>query len=113
MALLLAPEIIETGILAEEGTAAAGIETGAVDASSSSGLLSGIGNIIKSPVNLISGLFGLQLVGDTLKGGTELQDLSKLPSGILGATNNILSILSNPIIGIGLAGLLVVLLLKR
>jgi hypothetical protein len=113
MALLLAPEIIETGILAEEGTAAAGIETGAVDASSSSGLLSGIGNIIKSPVNLISGLFGLELVKNTLQGGDELSNLSKLPSGILGATNNILSILSNPIIGLGLAGLLIIILLRR
>lgn len=112
MALLLAPEALELGAVALEGTEAAGIETGAVEGSSG-GLLSGIGNIIKSPVNLIGGLFGLQLVGDTLKGGTELQDLSKLPSGILGATNNILSILSNPIIGIGLAGLLIVLLLRR
>lgn len=108
----LAPEALELGAVALEGTEAAGIETGAVEGSSG-GLLSGIGNIIKSPVNLIGGLFGLQLVGDTLKGGTELQDLSKLPSGLIGATNSILSVVQNPLIMGGLAVLLVVLLLRR
>lgn len=111
MAFLL-PEAIEGTALLAEGAEAGTVAEGTAGASSG-GLLSGIGNIIKSPINLIGGLFGLQLVGDTLKGGTELQDLSNIPSGLIGATNSILSVVQNPLIMGGLAVLLVVLLLRR
>lgn len=111
MAFLL-PEALELGAVATEGAEAGAVAEGTAGASSG-GLLSGIGNIIKSPVNLIGGLFGLQIVGDTLQGGSELQDLSKLPSQLLTTTSTALKVISNPLIMGGLGLLLVVLLLRR
>ena len=112
MALLLAPEIIEGTALLAEGTEAGAVAEGTAGASSG-GILSGLTNIITSPMKLLGGLFTGQLISDTLQGGDELKQISHLPSQLLTTTGTALNVLSNPLIMGGLGVLLVVLLLRR